>query len=56
MEQYIDKCALVEEIERRCNFFIQQSKKKITTDDSSCAIALHGLISFINTLEVKGVD
>ena len=53
MAQYIDKDALVAEIERRCNFFIQQSKKKITTDDSSCAIALRGLISFINTLEVE---
>lgn len=51
----IDKDAVVAEIERRTNFFLEESKKKTTLNDSSCAIALYGLLSFINTLEVKEI-
>ena len=50
--EIIDKDKFVAEIERRIDFFIQQSKKKTTTNDSSCAVALHGLLSFLDTLEV----
>lgn len=53
MEQYISKSALVAEIERRATFFLEESKKKTTLNDSSCAVALYGLLSFINILEVK---
>ena len=56
MIHLIDKDALVAEIERRAAFFMKESKKKTTSDDSSCAVALYGLLSFINTLEVKEVD
>lgn len=52
----IDKDALVAEIERRATFFTEQSKKKTTSNDSSCAVALYGLLSFLDTLEVKEVD
>jgi hypothetical protein len=54
--QYIDKSALVAEIERRATFFMGESKKKTTSDDSSCAVALYGLLSFLDTLEVKEVE
>ena len=56
MTQYINKSALVAEIERRATFFLNESKKKTTLDDSSCAVALYGLFSFLDTLEVKEVD
>ena len=56
MRQYIDKSAIVAEIERRAAFFMKESKKKTTSDDSSCAVALYGLLSFLNTLEVKEVE
>ena len=56
MTQYINKSALVAEIERRATFFLNESKKKTTSDDSSCAVALYGLLSFLDTLEVKEVD
>ena len=56
MAHLIDKDALVAEIERRAAFFMEESKKKTTSDDSSCAVALYGLLSFIDTLEVKEVD
>ena len=54
--ELIDKAAVVAEIERRATFFLNESKKKTTSDDSSCAVALYGLLSFLDTLEVKEVD
>ena len=58
MKHYIDKDALAAEIERRVTFFMKEAKKKPTSDDSSCAVALYGLLSFLDTLKVKeiGVD
>lgn len=56
MKELIDKSAVVAEIKRRATFFLEESKKENTSDDSSCAVALYGLLSFLDTLEVKEVD
>lgn len=48
----IDKTALVAEIDRRIQFFTEESGNS----NSDIVIALFGLKSFIDTLEVKEVD
>jgi len=48
----IDKDALVAEIERRIKFFTEESGNS----NSDIVIALFGLKSFLDTLEVKEVD
>ena len=53
MKQYIDKAAVVAEIDRRVDFFIEESKKGKC--DINIATALCGLNAFIDTLEVKEV-
>ena len=52
MAQYIDKSALVAEIERRQNFH----HKRGNQHDSCVEDVLYGILSYINTLEVKDVD
>ena len=52
MAQYIDKDALVAEIKRMLNAF----KNSDASVDRLRASTLIGLLSFINTLEVKEVD
>ena len=52
MEQYISKSALVKEIDRRIQFFTKESRNS----NSDIVIALFGLRSFLDTLEVKEVD
>ena len=52
MEQYVKKSALVAEIERRIQFFTEESGNS----NSDIVIALFGLKSFIDTFEVKKVD
>lgn len=52
MAKYIDKSALVAEIERRIQFFTEESRNS----NSDIVIALFGLKSFLDTLEVKEVD
>jgi len=48
----IDKDDLVAEIERRIKFFTEESGNS----NSDIVIALFGLKSFLDTLEVKEVD
>ena len=48
----IDKAAVVTEIERRIQFFTEESGNS----NSDIVIALFGLKSFLDTLEVKEVD
>ena len=50
--ELIYKSALVAEIERRINFFTEESGNS----NSDIVIALFGLKSFLDTLEVKEVD
>ena len=50
--ELIDKAAVVAEIERRIQFFTEQSGNS----NSDIVIALFGLKSFLDTLEVKEVD
>lgn len=52
MEKYISKDAVVAEIERRIQFFTEESR----ISNSDIVIALFGLKSFLDTLEVKKVD
>ena len=52
MAQYIDKDALVAEIERRIQFFTEESGNS----NSDIVIALYGLLSFFDTLEVKEIN
>ena len=52
MAQYIDKDALAAEIDRRIQFFTEESGNS----NSDIVIALFGLKSFLDTLEVKEVD
>jgi len=52
MAQYIDKSALVAEIDRRIQFFTEESGNS----NSDIVIALFGLKSFLDTLEVKEID
>ena len=54
MKELIDKAAVVAEIERRINFFTEESKKG--NFDINIAIELCGLENFLDTLEVKEVD
>lgn len=42
---------LVAEIERRIAFFKEQSVRKITTDDNSCALALQGVLGFYDSMQ-----
>jgi hypothetical protein len=51
-EQYINKAAVMAEIDRRIQFFTEESRNS----NSDIVIALFGLKSFLNTLEVKEVD
>lgn len=51
MVQYINKSAVLEEIERRIDFFTEEAKKG--NCDINIAVALCGLNEFVNTLEVK---
>ena len=51
MKQYIDKSAVVAEIVRRIQFFTEESGNS----NSDIVIALFGLKSFLDTLEVKEV-
>jgi hypothetical protein len=52
MAHLIDKSAVVAEIERRIKFFTEESGNS----NSDIVIALFGLKSFLDTLEVKEVD
>ena len=52
MEQYINKADVMAEIDRRIQFFM----KELRNSNSDIAIALYGLKSFLDTLEVKEVD
>ena len=52
MTQYIDKSALVAEIEKTYNFH----EKRGNEHDASICDVLYGLLHRINTLEVKEVD
>ena len=52
MAQYIDKSALVAEIEKTYNFH----EKRGNIHDASICDVLYGLLHRINTLEVKEVD
>lgn len=54
MTQYIDKSALVAEIERLKSEHIKHTRNKFCAE-WSCGV-LDNILSFINTLEVKGVD
>lgn len=54
MAQYISKSAVVAEIDRRVDFFIEESKKGKC--DINIATALCGLNAFIDTLEVKEAE
>jgi len=51
MAQYIDKAAVMAEIERRIKFFTEQSGNS----NSDIVIALFGLKSFLDTLEAKEI-
>lgn len=52
MEQYINKADIAAEIKRRIQFFTEESGNS----NSDIVIALFGLKSFLDTLEVKEVD
>ena len=52
MKQYINKSAVVVEIDRRIQFFTEESGNS----NSDIVIALFGLKYFIDTLEVKEID
>lgn len=52
MAQYIDKFAVVAEIEKTYNFHKERGCK----NDASICDVLYGLLYRINNLEVKGVD
>ena len=52
MTQYINKSALMAEIERRIQFFTEEPR----SSNSDIVISLLGLKSFIDTLEVKEAD
>ena len=52
MKQYIDKDAVVAEIVRRQNFH----HKRGNQHDSCVEDVLYGILSYIDTLEVKEVD
>ena len=54
MTQYIDKSALVAEIERLKSKHIKHTRNKFCTE-WSCGV-LDNILSFINTLKVKEVD
>ena len=56
MAQYIDKSALVAEIERRIAFFSDINSKQAIYSSLDCAIAFAGLRDFLDTLEVKNVE
>jgi len=56
MAQYIDKSAVVAEIERRIAFFSDINNKQVIDSNLDCAIAFAGLRYFIDTIGVKGVD
>lgn len=48
-KEKLDK--LVAEIKRRITFFKEQSVRKTTTDDNSCALALQGVICFYDSMQ-----
>lgn len=52
MAQYINKAALVAEIDRRIKFFTEESGNS----NSDIVIALFGLKSFLDSLEVKEMN
>lgn len=54
MKQYIDKAAIVAEINRRIAFFSDINDKQ-AIDSLDCAIAFAGLRDFLDTIEVKEV-
>ena len=55
--EYIDKAAVVAEIERSHNQEIQWMKRQGYTEyHQSLRDSYANILSFINTLEVKGVD
>ena len=56
MTQYIDKAAVVAEINRRIAFFSDINNKQVIDSNLDCAIAFAGLRDFLDTLEVKEVD
>ena len=64
MAQYIDKAAVVAEIERRINNHNKELQRASdedfvsswASDEENQKLALTALIPFLDTLEVKGVD
>ena len=52
-KEKLDK--LVAEIKRRIAFFYEQSAKKTTTNDSSCALALQGVLCFYDSMQKEPV-
>ena len=61
MVQYIDKDAVIEEIEKKRNAALTRQRNleaigQVTVLNETLARELNRIISFINTLEVKDVD